>query len=204
MRRDAQRPYLAAGLAIAIAGCGDALISDSLTGGVDGAVTASIDAAPPGPDAAVPIPDAAPDAAPPCTGGDAQATGANGNCYLLFTTPASWQSAADVCAQQVPAAHLATLTDAVEDQLVMDLAGAQDAWVGGNDLAVGGSWVWLTGEPMTYQHWGSGEPNNGGGYYEEDCMIVRKLGTSSDPTFNVETWDDRSCSNLYAFVCERE
>lgn len=202
MRRDACTPHLAAALSILAAGCGEALVGNPYSGVDGGGADPVIDAAPATADAGAP--DAAlPDAAPPCAGGDAQVTGSSGNCYMLFTTPATWQAAADVCAAQSPAAHLATMTDALEDELVMELAGDLDAWVGGNDLAVGGTWVWPTGEPMIYENWGLGEPNNGNGSYEEDCMIVRKIGIQDDPTFNVDTWDDRPCSHEYRFICER-
>jgi hypothetical protein len=34
-------------------------------------------------------------------------------------------------------------------------------WIGATDSAVEGTWLWITGEPVTYSHWAVGEPNNG-------------------------------------------
>jgi Bacterial lectin/HYR domain/Secretion system C-terminal sorting domain/Ricin-type beta-trefoil lectin domain-like/SprB repeat/Lectin C-type domain len=52
--------------------------------------------------------------------------------------------------------HLATITSAVENAL---LAASNPAWMGLNDLASSGNFVWVTGEPVTYLNWGPGEPN---------------------------------------------
>jgi hypothetical protein len=165
--------------------------------GVDGtAGTADADRVEPttGPDAGTAV---------ACDGGDDRVVHpANGHCYMRFSTPTTWQAALASCAQLGLRVQLATLTDADEHALLAALAGDADTWLGGTDVAVEGTWLWITGEPFGYQHWGVGEPNDGAG--GEDCMILRKRGSQTDPRFNVDTWDDRPCAHTYAFICERE
>jgi len=79
-----------------------------------------------------------------------------------------------------------------------------DALIGANDLGAEGTFVWDDGSLLTYVHWDTGEPNNGAGMYEEDCVV--KLGASNG------AWSDRPCSMAilmsvpgeYPYVCERE
>lgn len=187
---------LAAGCTRAVIGGPDPSADDDV-GGPDAAPIV-----PPMVDAAAPPADAAP---VPCTGGDAQVD-TGGSCYVLFTTTtATWAGAADVCALMGADAHLASIGDAAEDALIIDLAGDRDVWIAGDDISVEGSWEWNTGEAWSFEHWGSGEPNNGGSSGNvENCAIMRKVGTSTDPTYNVGTWDDRPCERSYAFICERD
>ena len=46
----------------------------------------------------------------------------------------------------------------------------QGLWIGFNDAAVEGTFVWSSGEPVTYDNWGGVEPNDAGG---EDYAFLR-------------------------------
>ena len=68
-------------------------------------------------------------------------------------------------------------------------------WVGANDIATEGTWIWSDGTgvsyPGAYTRWQSGEPNDA--RQSEDCM---GLITSSG------LWNDWSCSHALISVCE--
>ena len=40
-----------------------------------------------------------------------------------------------------------------------------EVWIGGNDLAVDGDWVWTGGDPVTGDVWGEGQ-------HDGDCMVL--------------------------------
>jgi len=57
--------------------------------------------------------------------------------------------------------HLVTINDAAEETWLRSVFGEQTLyWIGFNDVAVEGTWVWVSGEPVTYTNWDAGEPNN--------------------------------------------
>jgi len=57
--------------------------------------------------------------------------------------------------------HLVTITDAAEEAWLIANFGASTLyWIGFNDAAVEGTWVWSSGEAVTYVNWNGGEPNN--------------------------------------------
>jgi hypothetical protein len=71
-----------------------------------------------------------------------------------------------------------------------------DAWLGGTDQAQEMVWVWVTGEPFVFENFRDGEPNDGNSdQIAEDCLVLE-----SD---TAGTWDDRSCTSLRPFLCER-
>jgi cysteine-rich repeat protein len=111
-----------------------------------------------------------------------------GHCYTRVDTATSWSAARAGCEAQ--GGHLATLTDAAEDAAVSALQDQSDPWFGFEDLAVEGTWRWITGEPVTYTFWNTGEPNDAGGL--EDCGQYY-VGI---------TWNDNNCGASYTSLCE--
>lgn len=95
--------------------------------------------------------------------------GVNGHEYeVVFSEGVSWTNAR-TAAQSLPGGgwDLATITSAAEDAFVAGLLPASPAarshfWIGANDVAAEGTFVWVTGEPFAYTNWWSGEPNNAG------------------------------------------
>jgi len=64
---------------------------------------------------------------------------------------------------------LVTVGDATEDAFLFDKFGAaqfgsyapvNSLLIGFTDQASEGTWVWISGEPVTYTNWHSGEPSN--------------------------------------------
>jgi cysteine-rich repeat protein len=117
------------------------------------------------------------------------------HCYRLFTDGMGWDQAAADCESQGRGYHLVTINSQAErnfidNQVLPGLA----AWVGANDRAQEGEFVWITGEPWMYAPWrqSNGEPNNSG-----DCVATEPVvGTSNDSFF------DHLCDSLYRRVCE--
>ena len=69
--------------------------------------------------------------------------------------------------------HLASIGSAAEESFVASLVPEQQAWIGFNDIADEGSFVWSDGSPVTYSNWAGGEPNNAGG---EDATVINWSG----------------------------
>jgi len=88
--------------------------------------------------------------------------------YYKLTTPLGWPQAEAKAVEW--GGHLVTVNDREEELWLRDQFGTQESyWIGFNDLAAEGNWVWASGEPVTYTNWADGEPNN---YKEEDAAVM--------------------------------
>jgi hypothetical protein len=142
--------------------------------------------------------DAPPDARP-CTGGDKAMVGPDGSCFVHVTTPKTYLQAKAAC--EAMNAHLAYLKTAQLDTFAEAFIGTLDTWIGGSDRATEMTFVWEDNTPFVFTNWHTNEPNNGGGTYQEDCVII--AGARVD-----KQWDDRPCdasevalSGNFAYLC---
>ena len=129
----------------------------------------------------------------------------NGHYYTLTSSQKSWAN----CEAEAQTAvvdsfgigsglvgHLVTINDAAENQWLYNnyiLPDHADKYIGFNDAATEGHWVWSsgtggywdysTGTGTSYVAWASGEPNN---QSNEDVACIKWLGES--PPSN--TWGD--------------
>jgi len=72
-----------------------------------------------------------------------------------------WLSWADAEAYAVSVGgHLVTVNDKAEQDWLSATFTMPNIYIGFNDRAVEGTWVWSSGEPVTYTNWTPGEPNN--------------------------------------------
>src|SRR5205085_6020371 len=118
----------------------------------------------------------------------------NGHLYYLLTADTWTNSEADAVAL---GGHLVTINDAAENQWVVDTFAhyggvVRPLWIGLTDRDVEGTFVWTSGEPLTYSNWNvaSGEPNNSGGSgYEEDFVYIIQEN-SGNPTVFATFWND--------------
>lgn len=78
--------------------------------------------------------------------------------YLLDGKPWLNQEAEAV----ILGGHLVTISDAAENAWVWDTFGAVNTglFIGFNDAASEGTFVWSSGDPVTFINWRTGEPNN--------------------------------------------
>jgi len=115
---------------------------------------------------------------------------ATGHYYKLTDAELSWSEAA--AAALGTGGYLATVNDAAENAwLLANITGGAVVWIGANDKAVEGRWVWQeggqnfwngksTGSLVSgwYAHWNGGEPNDSGS--KEDAGEMRDNGTWND------------------------
>jgi hypothetical protein len=145
-----------------------------------------------------------------------------GHCYLLRTMPRIWADARDDCAMR--GAHLVTMGSGnrteveveAESDFVWELGGMMEQWIGATDGRMsnqsgnGAPFMWITGEPFTYDLWSGGQPNNA----QSACQDPPAPCTCGDqcwehcgfqwaPNDNeIGTWNDRHCEHLLPYVCE--
>jgi hypothetical protein len=145
--------------------------------------------------------DAAPDARA-CTGGDAAALAPDGSCLVHLTAAVTYAAAKTGCSALGMGAHLAILKNAALDMFAETFIGNLDTWIGANDLATEGTFLWEDGTALAFTNWAPTEPNNGNNAYQEDCAIIAGTRTTKQ-------WDDRPCdatevatSGSFATLCQ--
>lgn len=118
--------------------------------------------------------------------------GGNGNAFEYILNNRSWTSAQNQVGDNVllgVPAHLASITSAGENAFVAALVGSKcpnetnpkkckyQGWIGLNDQASEGNFVWTTGEALTFTSWDVGEPS---GMNKEDQVEINFNGKWSD------------------------
>lgn len=77
-----------------------------------------------------------------------------GHWYALIPVERSWLTSREYCLGM--GAHLVTLSNAKENQLVYSLSPA--TWLGASDEDSPGRWAWVSGETLSYTNWAPGQP----------------------------------------------
>ena len=118
-------------------------------------------------------------------------SGGNGHWYTLSSSPSTWTAAESEALSM--GGHLVTINGAQEQAFLVStyLAGAdantKSYWIGINDQATEGLFVWASGEPVTYTNWNTGEPNN---YFGNEDYGAINWHWSQTSTGAVGTWND--------------
>jgi CotH kinase protein/Lectin C-type domain/Putative metal-binding motif len=125
---------------------------------------------------------------PPCIHVPAMGGGTLAYCIL----PKTQEKAELDCVAQ--GGHLASIhNDAQQSEIAtraLQIVG--DPWyIGLNDLASEGKYVWTDGTPYDYSAWGPGEPNDDG--LKEDCS---QLASSAGMQ-----WNDNWCGSDFRYIC---
>lgn len=112
------------------------------------------------------------------------------DCSLYFLNPQSMTGSQAQAFAQNLGANLVSIQSAQENQCILSSLNAINQtgtiWIGLNDEAVEGTFVWYDQSPVTYTNWAPGEPNNQGG--SENCVQIYPGGTAPG------TWNDLSCT----------
>lgn len=85
-------------------------------------------------------------------------TNYNLHSYYRSTGSMTWTDAKQACINM--GGHLVTIANSAEQTFVFNTW--PSGWIGFNDEASEGTFVWVTGEPVLYTNWNPGEPNNAG------------------------------------------
>ena len=90
---------------------------------------------------------------------------ANGHQYYLLDAAGWLASEAEA---QTLGGHLATINDAAEDDWVYSTFSTygnvnRQLWIGLNDAGAEGTFVWSSGDPVSFTHFAPSEPNNSEG-----------------------------------------
>ena len=75
----------------------------------------------------------------------------NGHAYKKIKCE-DWEDAQAQAAAE--GAHLVTINDEAEQKWLQVVFGGEPSWIGLNDIAQEGQWIWDNGEPVTYTNWG--------------------------------------------------
>ncbi|HBF22248.1 MAG TPA: hypothetical protein DDW23_00410 [Planctomycetes bacterium] len=106
----------------------------------------------------------------------------NGHTYHLLESTTWTEAEAGAIAL---GGHLATVRSQAENDWIWSNFsnwGGQDRdlWIGLNDVATEGTFVWSSGETSSFRYWATGQPDNNGG--NEDYVHIGEL--------NTDAWND--------------
>jgi hypothetical protein len=116
-----------------------------------------------------------------------------GHTYAFCPQPSTWNAGSAVCSSG--GYHLVAINSGAENNFVFNTANTisnDKWWIGLNDIAQEGTFVWENGSPVTYTNWAPGEPNDSG---SEDCGQINRF-------FPETTWNDEPCGFQLFFICE--
>ncbi len=108
--------------------------------------------------------------APPSISGFTLIGTLNGHTY--FRSNASYLPAAIAAVVTPTGGHLASVSNATENAF---LNGIGSHYIGFNDVATEGTFIWTSGEPVSYTNWNPFEPNDSGG---EDWTAINWGGST--------------------------
>ncbi|MCP3918416.1 MAG: hypothetical protein GY711_22965 [bacterium] len=74
--------------------------------------------------------------------------------------------------------HLATVRSAAENDWIRANLGWTDYFIGYTDVYNEGTWIWASGEPVGYENWAPGQPDDGGG--ADFCVVDPATGLWRD------------------------
>ncbi|KAI8513851.1 Carboxypeptidase N [Branchiostoma belcheri] len=127
------------------------------------------------------------------------------SCYKTFNQESNYTHAVTTCTSD--GGTLAMPRDAVTNTFLINLKNAVDNSAsfrfGLTDIHQEGRWVWEDGRVLGgFSSWASGEPNNGNGFFEEDC--AEYFSKNYVHVTDRNKWNDGSCSDHRPrkFICQ--
>ncbi len=131
----------------------------------------------------------APEPEPTCAGEGEFASSDGASCYLLSSQNATWPDALVACESW--GGSLVSIESREEDELLGEHMTAT-FWIAASDRVQEGRMFWSGGAPLTFTNWSPGQPDDF--QDREDCVVK---------TAPAGTWNDRPCTNVIPYVCER-
>jgi len=111
------------------------------------------------------------------------------DCSMYYLNPTAQSSSDAQIEARALGVNLASIGSQAENDSILSWLQAYGAtgaiWIGFNDIAVEGNFVWYDQSPITYTNWNAGEPNNSG---NEDCVQMILGGGQAGK------WNDLPCS----------
>ena len=126
-------------------------------------------------------------------------TQVDGSCFQFNGAAEDYETATQRCkAEGAKLFEPQTAAEGLAVRQMAESAGLGDFWIGVNDIADEGNWVYATsGSAVKVNNWSSGEPNNydhGDGADGEDCAEIVSGGI----------WNDNTCKASRNSVCTYE
>ncbi|MEE9440233.1 MAG: HYR domain-containing protein [Saprospiraceae bacterium] len=112
----------------------------------------------------------------------------NGSSYYCSLGAATTDIASGIASTH--GGYLATITNQEENNLLKNFLGNTCAYIGLNDIAEEGTFVWSNGETSAFTNWGSGQPNNYNN--DQDCVVMNCGGG----------WNDEYCNVPHEYIME--
>ncbi|XP_067307387.1 type-2 ice-structuring protein-like [Pseudorasbora parva] len=111
-------------------------------------------------------------------------------CYKFFPQRVNWFTAQRKC--QNVGANLASVHSRAENNFLLGLLPSlsTNTWIGGNDVAKEGCWLWTDRTAFNFASWCSREPNN---QRVENCLMISWTRNNC--------WNDATCSSAMASIC---
>jgi hypothetical protein len=130
-----------------------------------------------------------PDPLPSCAGTGEFASGDGASCYLTSSQDAAWPAALASC--ETWGGSLVSIDSLEEDRFLGERV-RTSFWLAVSDRVQEGRMLGSGGDPVAFFNWSPGQPDDFQG--REDCVVK---------TTPAGTWNDRPCSNVIGYVCER-
>ncbi|XP_066473555.1 hepatic lectin-like [Tiliqua scincoides] len=115
----------------------------------------------------------------------------DGQCYFFSVDLSTWHTASAHCEDKD--AHLVVIHDEAEQNFIQSRTRNEKYWIGLNDLAGEGEWIWTDGTEYrnSFKKWKKGEPNDHSN--KEDCAQIYEAGE----------WNDMPCNTKCFYVCQK-
>jgi len=127
-------------------------------------------------------------------------------CYLFLTSESTnWSTAKNTCEDLN--AHLVKIETAEENEELYNEAvrlGMTEvtAWIGLNDMAEEGTWIWTDGTRVDFTNWSQSQPDNAGPEHNEDCAELNTFTSTGGYWAHPKKWNDRPCNVERWAICE--
>jgi hypothetical protein len=123
----------------------------------------------------------------------------SGHCYISWSTPLSFEPARRECQRR--GGDLVAVNSAAENTIVNLLGVNNQAWIGLTVDPGSTSFYWVTGEPLTFNGFGPGQPNDGPG--QEACVRLDFDGWHDIPCgFPSSGLLPQAPNVQHAYICE--